>query len=75
MIVIGEKIVEVNNHSGIIRVTLVDRKVTEAKSAEHGLLKGKTPYTGDNAPLVGLSLLALSAAAGIVVLLYTRKKR
>ena len=75
VIVIGEKIVEVNNHSGIIRVTLVDRKVTEAKSAEHGLLKGKTPYTGDNAPLVGLSLLALSAAAGIVVLLYTRKKR
>lgn len=74
VIVVGEKTVEVNNHSGIVRVTLVDKKITDAEPAGHRFLKGRPPYTGDNAPLVGLSLLALSAAAGIVVLLYGRKR-
>ena len=46
VIVVGEKIVEVNNNSGTVRVTLVDKK-TDAQPAGHGMLRAIAPYTGD----------------------------
>lgn len=73
VIVIGEKTVEVNNHSGTVRVTLVDRRTGE-QPVWHGLLRSVPPYTGDNGSALGFVLLALLSAAGIILLSVRRKR-
>ncbi len=64
VIVIGEKIVEVNNNSGTVRVTLVDRR-TDGQPEGHGLLKAIAPHTGD----AGGGLIYLSICVGTLLIM------
>ena len=69
VVVIGEKTAEVNNDSGTVRVTLVDRR-TDARPEGHGLLRAAAPYTGDAGSGILYMFICIGTLALMLVVLY-----
>lgn len=77
IIVVGEKTVEVSNHSGTIRVTLVDRKAAGAEPEGHGLFTDIVPDTGDagEGPLYLLICVGTLLIMLLIVYIYWKEQK